>query len=140
MSVPTLGNDGTLPSTSSNPTWCFSSAFPEANVYEAFDSLFRPTLHLPPEAQLPECQWKAEINPDDDDESFVSNYTSVQFEPVDVLCNLQDLHNVISSATLNGLDLDSRPANRQSDLEMVCFTSYVFNATNPTAYTEIFSV
>jgi len=101
--------------------WCFSSAFPEQGAYEDFVTLFRPTINLPPGAHPPTRQWKAEIDPDDDEEHFALNFKSTQFEPVDTPYNLQDLHDVISSAALNDLDLDSRLANRQSDFEMVCF-------------------
>jgi len=100
--------------------WCFSSAFPEQGAFEDFDALFRPTINLPPGAQPPVRRWKAEIDPDDDEEHFALNFKSMPFEPVDTPYNLQDLHDVISSAALNDLDLDSRLANRQSDFEMVC--------------------
>ena len=101
--------------------WCFSSAFPDEGAYEDFDALFRPIIDLPPGAQPPIRQWKAEIDPDDDEEHFALNFKSTQFEPADTPYNLQDLHDVISSAALNDLDLNSRLANRQSDFEMVCF-------------------
>ncbi len=114
--------DENSPSTSSNITWCLSSAFPEPRSYEAFDALFRPTINLPPGARPPIHQWKAEIDPDDngDDEQLASNYKSTQFDSVDASYTLKDLHDVISSTTLNDLeDLDSQLGNRQSDFEMV---------------------
>jgi len=98
--------------------WCFSSAFPEQGAYEDFVALFRPTINLPPGAHPPIRQWKAEIDPDHDEEHFALSFKSTQFEPVDTPYNLHDLHDVISSAALNELDLDSRLANRQSDFEM----------------------
>jgi hypothetical protein len=124
LSSPTHGSDENVPPSSSNPAWCLSSAFVELNAYEAFDALFRPTINLPPGARPPICQWKAEIDLDDD-EHFASNYKSTQFDSVDASYTLQDLHDVISSTTLNDLDLDSQLANRQSDFEMVCFTSHM---------------
>ena len=100
--------------------WCFSSAFQEQGAFEDFDALFRPTITPPPGAQPPVRRWKAEIDPDDDEEHFAVNFKSMPFEPVGSPYNLQDLHYVISSAALNDLDLDSRLANRQPDFEMVC--------------------
>ncbi|KAH9966572.1 hypothetical protein BC827DRAFT_1124143 [Russula dissimulans] len=117
LSSPTPGGDENLPSTSSNPTWCFSSAFPEPKAFEAFEALFRPTTSLPPDARPPIRQWKAEIDPDEE-EDLTFNCTSTQLESVDAPYTLQDLENVISSTTLNDLDLDTQLANRQSDFEM----------------------
>ena len=125
LSSPTHGNDENVPPSSSIPAWCLSSAFPELNAYEAFDALFRPTINLPPNARPPICHWKAEIDLDDDDERFALNCESTQFDSADAPYTLQDLHDVISSTTLNDLDLDSQLANRQSDFEMVCRTSYI---------------
>jgi hypothetical protein len=70
-------------------------------------------------------RWKAEIDPDDDDEQFAFKCKSTQFESVDVAYTLQDLQGVIPSTTLNELDLDSQLPNRQSDFEMVRFTFHV---------------
>lgn len=122
---PTPSGDENSPSTSSSLAWCLSSAFPEPRAYEAFDALFRQTLNLPPGARPPIRQWKAEIDSDDDDddEHFAFNCKSAHFDSVDASYSLQDLHDVILSTTLNGLDLDSQLGNRQSDFEMVCFTS-----------------
>jgi hypothetical protein len=139
LSSPTPGSNENLPSTSSNPTWCFSSSFSEPNAYEAFDALFRPTINLPPGVRPPVRQWKAETEPDDEEEDFAFNCRLAQFEPIDTLYNLEDLNNVFSSATLNDLDLDSRLANRQSDFEMVCFPSRVSYITLP-AYSKSSSV
>jgi hypothetical protein len=125
LSSSTPGGDDTLAPTSSNPTRCLSSAFPEPSAYEAFDSLFRPTMKLPPGAWPPTRRWKAEIDPDDDDEQFAFKCKSTQFESVDVGYTLQDLQGVIPSTTLNELDLDSQLPNRQSDFEMVRFTFHV---------------
>jgi hypothetical protein len=115
------------PSTSSNLAWCLSSAFPEPRAYEAFDSLFRQTINLLPGARPPIRQWKAEIDSDDDDDDghFVFNRKSAHFDSVDASYSLQDLHDVILSTTLNDLDLDAQLGNRQSDFEMVCFTSNI---------------
>jgi hypothetical protein len=116
---PTSDSDENVPPSMSNPARCLSSAFPEPNAYEAFDALFRPTMSLPPGARPPICQWKAEIDPDDDDEQFVFNCQPTQFDSVDASYTLQDLHDVISSTD------DSQLANRQSDFEMVCFISHM---------------
>jgi hypothetical protein len=122
---PAPSGDENSPSTSSILAWCLSSAFPEPRAYEAFDSLFRQTINLPPGARPPIRQWKAEIDSDDDDddEHFAFNCKSAHFDSVDASYSLQDLHDVILSTTLNDLDLDSQLGNRQSDFEMVCFTS-----------------
>jgi pre-rRNA-processing protein IPI1 len=122
LSSPAPSNDENSPSTSSNLTWCLSSAFPEPRAYEAFDALFRPTINLPPGVRPSIRQWKAEVDPDDDDEHLAFICKSTQFDSVDASYTLQDLHDVISSTTLNDLDLDSQLGNRQSDFEMVCFT------------------
>jgi hypothetical protein len=139
LSSPTLSSDENLPSTSSNPTSCISSAFSEPNAYEFFDTLFRPTTNLPPCARPPVRQWKTKIDPDGDEEDFAFNYRPAQFEPADTSYSIEDLHNVFSSATLNDLDLDSRHAGRQSDFEMVCFPSHV-SYINITTYSESSSV
>jgi hypothetical protein len=138
---PTPSGDENLPRTSSNPAWCLSSAFSEPSAYEAFDALFRPTINLLPGARPPIRLWKEEIDPDDDDdiEHFGFNCKSTQFDSVDASYTLQDLHDVISSTALNGSDLDSQRANRQSDFEMVCFTSHVSLVIFST-YGEISSV
>lgn len=128
---PTPRSDENSPPTTSNPTWCLSSAFPEPNAYESFDALFRPTINLPPDTRPPIRRWKVEIDPDDDDEHFAFNCKSTQYDSVDAPYTLQDLHDVISSTTLNDFDLDSRLANRQSDFEMVCFTSYMPSWPSP---------
>jgi hypothetical protein len=122
---PTPSGHEISPSTSSNLAWCLSSAFPEPRAYEAFDALFRQTINLPPGARPPIRQWKAEIDSDDDDDDghFVFNRKSAHFDSVDASYSLQDLHDVILSTTLNDLDLDAQLGNRQSDFEMVCFTS-----------------
>lgn len=116
---PTPDSDENVPPSLSNPAQCLSSAFPEPNAYEGFDALFRPTINLPPGARPPIRQWKAEIDPDDD-KHFAFNCRPTQFDSVDASYTLQDLHDVISSTTSND---DSQIANRQSDFEMVCFTS-----------------
>ena len=122
---PTPSGDENSSSTSSNLPWCLSSAFPEPRAYEAFDALFRQTINLPPGARPPIRQWKAEIDDDDDDddEHFAFNCKSAHFGLVDASYSLRDLHDVIFSTTLNDLDLNSQLGNRQSDFEMVCFTS-----------------
>jgi hypothetical protein len=121
----TPSGDENSSSTSSKLAWCLSSAFPEPRAYEAFDALFRQTIDLPPGARPPIRQWKAEIDSDDDDddEHFAFNCKPAHFDSVDASYSLQDLHDVILSTTLNDLDLDSQLGNRQSDFEMVCFTS-----------------
>jgi hypothetical protein len=116
----TPDGDEDLASTSSNPTWCFSSAFPEPTAYETFDALFRPTINLPPHSQPPVRRWKAEVDPEDDAEHFALDCRSKKLESVDASYSLQDLHNVISSTTLDDLDLDTKLASRQSDFKMVC--------------------
>jgi hypothetical protein len=135
---PTPSGDEKSPSVSSNLAWCLSSAFPEPRAYEAFDALFRQTINLLPGARPPIRQWKAEIDSDDDDddEPFALNCKSAHFDSVDASYSLQDLHDVIFSSTLNDLDLDSQLGNRQSDFEMVCFTSNVIIST----YEKISSV
>jgi hypothetical protein len=122
---PTPIGDETSPSTSSKLAWCLSSAFPEPRAYEAFDALFRQTINLPPGVRPPIRQWKAEIDSDGDDEHFAFNCKPAHFDAVDASYSLQDLHDVILSTTLNDLDLDSQLGDRQSDFEMVCFTSNV---------------
>jgi len=124
---PTPSGDENSSSTSSNLAWCLSSAFPEPRAYEAFDALFRQTINLPPGAQPPIRQWKAEIDSDDDDddEHFAFDCRSAQSDSVDASYSLQDLHDVTLSTTSNDLDLDTQLGNRQSDFEMVCFTSNV---------------
>ncbi len=125
LSSPAPSSDENSPSTSSNLTWCLSSAFPEPRAYEAFDARFRPTINLPPGVRPSIHQWKAEVDPDDnddDDEHLAFICKSTQFDSVDASYTLQDLHDVISSTTLNDLDLESQLGNRQSDFEMVCFT------------------
>lgn len=125
LNSPPLSSDENLPSTSSNPAWCFSSAFPKLDAYEAFDALFRPTISLPLGNRPPSRQWKVEIDTADDEEHFVFNHKFTQFESVDTSYTLLDLHNAISSTTFNNKDLVSLLADRQSDFEMVCFTSHV---------------
>ena len=137
---PTSSSDENSPPTSSNPTWCLSSAFPEPNAYEVFDALFRPIINFPPDARPSIRRWKAEIDPDDDDEHFAFNCKSTQYDSVDAPYTLQDLHDVISSTTLNDLDLDSRLANRQSDFEMVCFTSHALVVITAPLTRRYFSV
>lgn len=130
MSSFTPGGDENITTTSSNPTWCFSSAFSEPIAYETFDALFRPTINLPPDSKPPIRRWKAEVDPEDDAEHFAFDCRSKKLESVDTSYSFQDLYNAISSTTLN--DLDSKLTSRQSDFEMVChwFVSYVL-ATNP---------
>ena len=124
---PTPSGDENSPSTSSKLAWCLSSAFSEPRAYEAFDALFRQTIDLPSGARPPIRQWKTKIesDDDDDDEHFAFNCKSAHFDSVDASYTLQDLHDVILSTTLNDLDLDSQLGNRQSDFEMVGFTSNV---------------
>lgn len=122
---PTPIGDETSPSTSSKLAWCLSSAFSDPRAYEAFDALFRQTINLPPGARPPICQWKAEIDSDDDDDDghFAFNCKPAHFDSVDATYSLQDLHDVILSTTSNHLDLDAQLGDRQSDFEIVCFTS-----------------
>lgn len=124
---PTPSGDENSPSISPNLAWCLSSSFPDPRAYEAFDALFRQTINLPPGARPPIRQWKAEIYSDDDDDDDDPTFhcKPPHFESLDASYSLQDLRDVILSTTLNDLDLDSQLGNRQSDFEMVCFTSNI---------------
>ncbi|KAI0273534.1 hypothetical protein BC834DRAFT_921576 [Gloeopeniophorella convolvens] len=100
-------------STSSGPTWCFSSAFADPAAYSAFDSQFRPTTRLPSDAKPPLRLWQPEVDPEDDTEHFVVDLKSVEFENADLSYTLKDLSDAISSLAHN----DSLQASSQlSDL------------------------
>ncbi|KAH9981382.1 hypothetical protein BGW80DRAFT_1434558 [Lactifluus volemus] len=116
-SFTTNGNESRT-STSSNPTWGFSSAFLEPTAYEPFNALFRPTINLPPDSKPPIRRWKAEVDPEDDAEHFAFDCRSKKFESADAPYSLQDLHNVILSTTLSDLDSDPKLAGQRSDFEM----------------------
>jgi hypothetical protein len=118
-SFTTNGNESRT-STSSNPTWGFSSAFLEPTAYEPFNALFRPTINLPPDSKPPIRRWKAEVDPEDDAEHFAFDCRSKKFESADAPYSLQELHNVILSTTLSDLDSDPKLAGQRSDFEMVC--------------------
>ncbi|KAH9001362.1 hypothetical protein EDB92DRAFT_1788313 [Lactarius akahatsu] len=107
-----FSSDESFAASSSNPTWCFSSAFPEPTAYKTFDALFLPATN-PGSRHL----WRAEVDSEDaEDFAFVCD--PMQFESVDASYTLRDLHDAISSTTRNDLYLDSGIGERKLDFEM----------------------
>ncbi|KAH9079321.1 hypothetical protein EDB83DRAFT_2503787 [Lactarius deliciosus] len=76
LSLSSFSSDESFAASSSKPTWCFFSAFPEPTAYKTFDALFLPATNLQPGSRR---LWKAEVD-SEDAEDFAFACDPMQFE------------------------------------------------------------